>query len=176
MMAITHVERRPRAALLRVTAMAVVLMTLLSVMTGSAAAVPAMNGCQTSFEIATDLANPGEMKQHGDILTFKNSGVVGRYTDGRFADYVFTGDQAIRLDQSTGQATVHGSFTAVSPDGASSFVVKYKGVADLVGNTATGTFHALQGTGAAEGLNVRGEIVAEYLGNLAFRGVDIGLC
>lgn len=177
MMSMTHVEARSRAALIRLAAIAVILMTMLTVTTGhgGAAAAPT-SGCQTSFEIATDLNNPGEAKQRGNIVTVKNSGVVGRYTDGRFADYAFSGEQTIRLDQSTGQATVRGSFTAISPDGASSFVVSYKGVADLVMNTATGTFRAAHGTGEAEGLNVRGDIVADYLGNFAFVGVDIGLC
>jgi hypothetical protein len=178
MISIAHVETRLRAALIRLAAIAVILIAMLSVTArdGGAAAAAMQSSCQTSFEIATDLNNPGEPRQNGDIVIVRNSGVVGRYTDGRFADYAFSGEQSIRLDQSTGQAIVRGSFTAVSPDGASSFVVDYRGEADLVGNTATGTFRAAQGTGAAQGLHARGEIVADYLGNFAFVGVDVGLC
>lgn len=134
------------------------------------------SGCQTSFLVYTDPHNVGAISTHGNIVRVHNSGIVGQYTSGRFTGFTISGLQEIILNQATGQATIRGSFVATSPDHHSSFTLVYAGRADLVANTASGRFRALDGTGDLKGYRASGTIAADYLGNFTFSGVDIGLC
>jgi hypothetical protein len=49
------------------------------------------------------------------------------------------------------------------------------GEADLVQAIATGAFQAVNGTGDLKQFPASGTIEADYLGNVTFSGVDIGL-
>jgi hypothetical protein len=170
---LSGIKRFGRASL--VATLAVVLMASFVGLSGRPAAASAAD-CQTSFLVFTDPNNVGTISTHGDIVRIRKSGIIGQYTSGRFEDFAISGLQEITLNQATGKATIVGSFVATSPDQQSSFTLRYTGRADLVANTASGRFHALNGTGDLKGLRAAGTIAADYLGNFTFSGADIGLC
>ena len=145
---------------------------------GGDRAVAAVNdpSCQTSFLVFTDPENFGDVTTKGDIVKAKNSGILGQYTSGRFTGFTISGLQELTLNQATGKASIKGSFVASSPDGESSITLRYQGKADLIAAVATGRFRATDGTGELDGFRATGQIEADYLGNFAFTGVDIGLC
>ncbi len=132
--------------------------------------------CQTAFFVFTDPSNQGAISQRGPIVRAKDSGILGSYTSGRFADYSINGLQDITVNQVTGRATPTGSFIATSPDGAPTFTFRYAGKADLTTGEATGSFAAYDGTGALDGFHASGKIQAVMVGPAAFEGVDIGHC
>jgi hypothetical protein len=132
--------------------------------------------CQTSFIVFTDPNNTGEAMVHGKVTVVRDSGVLGSYLDGRLANYAINGLQDLRINTVTNQARINGSFTATSPDGASSISVRYAGRADLTTGKATGTFVVFDGTGTFAGYRAHGTIDAQLVGPATFQGVDIGLC
>jgi hypothetical protein len=142
---------------------------------GAVGSAPAI--CETPFVVFTDPAHPGTPTTRGPITTVRDSGILGIYGgDGRFAGYGISGTQVLIVNNATNQATVRGTFTATSPDGSSSFLVRYTGKVDLTTGVATGIFTTSNGTGEAAGLRVAGSISAQLVGPLTFNGVDIGLC
>jgi hypothetical protein len=144
---------------------------------GSHRAAAAINpDCQTSFLVFTDPNNIGQITTRGNTTKAKNSGVLGEYTSGRFDGFTISGEQDLSLNQATGKATIKGSFVATSPDGQSSFTLRYRGEANLVQAIATGNFQVIGGTGDLKRFRTSGKIDADYLGNFTFSGVDIGLC
>jgi hypothetical protein len=172
-------RRRGRFALPRLAPAALVALALLaSVVAGGrfGAAPVAAADCQTSFLVFSDPNNVGQVTTRGDILTARNSGILGTYSGGRFDGFTISGLQTIRLNQATGKATINGSFVATSPDGQSSFTFRYQGKADLVAAKATGSFAVVHGTGSLARFRASGTIAANYMGNFTFSGIDIGLC
>jgi hypothetical protein len=182
-----HVPHRPKPTTTRslpikqaTAALLAVFVLLAALVVGGPtadAAAPVSASCQTPFVVFTDPDNPGTPTTRGSITTVRDSGILGSYGgDGRFSGYQISGEQVLIINNSTSQARVRGSFTASSPDGASSFLVRFNGEVDLTTGVATGNFSTGNGTGAAEGLRTAGRIEAQLVGPLTFNGVDVGLC
>jgi hypothetical protein len=153
------------------------LLTLVAALSaGTTQAAASDDGCQTSFLVFTDPNNRGDISQRGQVTIARDSGVLGQYTSGRLDGYAINGLQDLIVNTVTNEAQIHGSFTATSPDGASSLMVRYSGHADLNTGIATGTFAASGGTGDFDGYRASGKIEATLVGPATFEGVDIGLC
>jgi hypothetical protein len=183
-----HVPRQPKSrpssrplpvkpAVAALLALFALLASLAGGGSGAGAVAPVAATCQTPFVVFTDPDNPGVISTRGSITTVRDSGILGTYGgDGRFSGYQISGTQLLIVNSSTNHARVRGSFTATSPDGESSFVLRYSGEVDLTTGVATGTFAVGNGTGAADGLRAAGRIEAQLIGPLTFSGADVGLC
>jgi hypothetical protein len=144
---------------------------------GSTSAMAQDATCQTPFRVFTDPANPGTQTVRGPITFVRDSGILGTYGgDGRFAGFAIDGLQDLTINGATNRVRVRGGFTATSPDGGSTFFVRYTGEVDLATGAATGHFVAKDGTGALAGFHAVGTIQAQLVGPATFDGVDIGLC
>jgi hypothetical protein len=133
--------------------------------------------CETPFVVSTDVSNPGERSQSGDIAVTRGSGLVGEFGGaGRFANYVIAGSMDIIQNTASGMARVQGEFTAVSPDGGSSITLSYTGQVDFGAAMASGNFVVVDATGTDAGYRASGTLEGTVVPPGTLRGMDIGLC
>lgn len=145
--------------------------------TGFGAALVMANDCETPFEVATDLANPGTRSQSGEIAVTRGSGLVGEFGGtGRFANYGIVGLMEIIQNTASGMARVQGEFTATSPDGGSSITLSFTGQVDFGAARAMGNFVVVDATGADAGYRASGTIEGTVVAPGTLRGMDVGLC
>jgi hypothetical protein len=137
----------------------------------------AQGGCQTSFLVYTDPANPGTSSQSGDVAVTRDSVLLGDFRgEGRFAGYNIEGVQDAIVNTATGMARVQGEFTATSADGDSSIAVWFTGQVDFEAGMAIGNFVVLSGTGNDAGYRAAGTIEGTVVGPATLEGADVGLC
>jgi hypothetical protein len=169
----TQKERTMKRLIRSGIGLCAVLMTLVVSLGVAGAAGPATT-CTADLQIFTTTV--GDVSTAGPITFFRDSGVAGQYTSGFLRGYQFSGSQDIMLNTRTGQSQLHGSYTAVGPDGT--LTIRYNGHADTTTGAATGNFVTAGGTGAFADFHWSGSITARQpvVGVPFFNATDSGTC